>query len=119
MSIKIQKLVPYLSQNQDLRVWNSDSTPPMHTTSSGHAYVLGSIGTVSVNIWSRKENIIFHILTRKVNLKADVGKVYPPVTFVWFNDDQEIESAKGQDSVSLDVNALDNDKYISGMIYIQ
>jgi len=48
-----------------------------------------------------------------VNLKADVGKVYPPVTFVWFNDDQEIESAKGQDSVSLDVNALDNDKYVS------
>ena len=56
------------------------------------------------------------MLTRKVNLKADVGKVYPPVTFVWFNDDQEIESAKGKDSVSLDVNALDNDKYVSGKI---
>ena len=53
-----------------------------------------------------------------MNLKADVGKVYPPVTFVWFNDDQEIESAKGQDSVSLDVNALDNDKYVSGKILI-
>ena len=58
------------------------------------------------------------MLTRKVNLKADVGKVYPPVTFVWFTDDQEIENAKGKDSVSIDVNALDNDKYVSGKILI-
>ena len=48
-----------------------------------------------------------------MNLKADVGNVYPPATFVWFNDDLEI--AKNTDSISIDVNALDNDKYVSGM----